>query len=89
MQVETVLAKFHNGVHGYSFSPNGLDVHKGDYVIVETEKGKDIVKIVKDIELVDFIGGTKFNVIPSNAKTVFYTNMKYDEMKTLHKQHET
>lgn len=53
MQVETVLAKFHNGVHGYSFSPNGLDVHKGDYVIVETEKGKDIVKIVKDIELVD------------------------------------
>ncbi len=53
MQVEVVLAKFHNGVHGYSFSPNGIKVHKGDYVIVETEKGKDIVKIVKDIEKVD------------------------------------
>lgn len=53
MQVDVVLAKFHNGVHGYSFSPNGLVVHKGDYVIVETEKGKDIVKIIQDIEKVD------------------------------------
>lgn len=50
MQVKSVLAKFHNGVHGYSFSPNGIDVKKGDYVIVDTEKGKDIVKIIKDVE---------------------------------------
>ena len=53
MQVDVVLAKFHNGVHGYSFSPNGFDLHLGDLVIVETEKGKDIVKIVKEKETID------------------------------------
>ncbi len=53
MQVEVVSAKFHNGSHSYSFSPNGLDLHLNDMVIVETEKGKDIVKIVKEKELID------------------------------------
>lgn len=53
MQVEVVSAKFHNGSHSYSFSPNGLELHLNDMVIVETEKGKDIVKIVKEKELID------------------------------------
>lgn len=53
MQVEVVSAKFHNGSHSYSFSPNGLDLHLNDMVIVETEKGKDIVKIVKEKETID------------------------------------
>ena len=53
MQVEVVSAKFHNGSHSYSFSPNGLDLHLNDMVIVETEKGKDIVKIVKEKQLID------------------------------------
>lgn len=53
MQVEVVSAKFHNGSHSYSFSPNGLELHLNDLVIVETEKGKDIVKIVKEKELID------------------------------------
>ena len=48
----------------------------------------DILNNIKDIELVDFTGGTKFNVIPSNAKAVFYTNMKYNEMKELIKEYE-
>ena len=48
MQVEVIQAKFHNGNHSYSFSPNNLKLKKGDYVIVETEKGKDIVKVVKE-----------------------------------------
>lgn len=53
MQVEVVTAKFHGGCHGYWFSPNGLELHLGNEVIVETEKGKDIVKITKEAQLVD------------------------------------
>lgn len=54
MQVEVVEAKFRNGVHAYSFSPNGHKLNVGDYVIVETEKGRDIVRITKSAEMVDF-----------------------------------
>lgn len=53
MQVEVVSAKFRNGVHAYSFSPNGFELNVGDYVIVETEKGRDIVRITKSIHNVD------------------------------------
>ncbi len=53
MQIEVVTAKFNGGAHGYSFSPNGFDLKKGDLVIVETEKGKDIVKITKEKHFVD------------------------------------
>ena len=52
MQVEVIDAKFHGGSHSYSFSPNGLDIKKGDYVIVETEKGRDLVKVVSDRHMV-------------------------------------
>lgn len=53
MQVEVVTVKFNKGTHGYWFSPNGLDLHKNDFVIVDTEKGKDLVQVIKDIEKVD------------------------------------
>lgn len=56
MQIEIVRAKFRKGVHSYSFSPNGIDVKVGDYVIVETEKGKDIVQITTAKEMVDESG---------------------------------
>ena len=48
MQIEVVTAKFLNGVHGYYFSPNGLNLKKNDLVIVDTEKGKDIARIIKE-----------------------------------------
>lgn len=53
MQIEIVRAKFRNGVHSYSFSPNGLDLKVGDYAIVDTEKGKDLVRITTAKEMVD------------------------------------
>ena len=53
MQVKVVNAKFRNGVHSYSFSPRDLDLKIGDYVIVETEKGRDIVRITSAITLVE------------------------------------
>ena len=53
MQIDVVRAKFRNGVHSYSFSPNGLDLSVGDYVLVDTEKGRDIVRITSATEKVD------------------------------------
>ncbi|MBE7074118.1 MAG: stage 0 sporulation protein [Clostridiales bacterium] len=53
MQIEVVSARFRNGVHDYWFSPNGLVLNVGNYVIVDTEKGKDIVRITKGASLVD------------------------------------
>ena len=53
MQVEVVQAKFRNGAHSYSFSPNNLQLKVGDYVIVDTEKGKDIVRITKSVEMIE------------------------------------
>lgn len=53
MQVEVVQAKFRNGVHSYSFSPNGIDLKVGDFCIVDTEKGRDIVRITKAPQMVE------------------------------------
>lgn len=53
MQVEVVEAKFRKGSHSYSFSPNGLNLKNEDYCIVDTEKGRDIVKISKEPYLID------------------------------------
>ncbi len=50
MQIEVVTAKFNHGNNGYYFSPNGHELKKGDKVFVETEKGKDIVTIVREKE---------------------------------------
>ena len=50
MQIEVVGVKFKNSNHIYSFSPNGLKLNKGDYVVVETEKGQDLGVIVKEKE---------------------------------------
>lgn len=53
MQIEVVTAKFNNGAHGYTFCSNGFTLKKGDFVIVDTEKGKDIVKIVKENHFIE------------------------------------
>lgn len=53
MQIEIVKAKFAHGTHPYSFSPNGLELKKGDKVIVESERGNDIATIVEEKKQVD------------------------------------
>lgn len=47
MQIEVVSARFFHSNFDYYFSPNELPVKQGDYAIVETERGRDIVQIVK------------------------------------------
>ena len=53
MQIDVVTVKFYKGAHGYYFNPNGLDLKLNDYVIVDTEKGKELAKVVKGIEKID------------------------------------
>ncbi len=53
MQIEVISARFAGNNHSYYFSPNGLELKKGDKVVVETERGKDLVTIVKEKELID------------------------------------
>ena len=53
MQIEVVSARFNHGHSDYYFSPNGLKLKSGDKVIVDTEKGKDLVTITKANHKVD------------------------------------
>lgn len=53
MQIEVVSVKFLHGGNSYYFSPNGLKLKVGDRVIVETEKGKDLVTVVKEEEKIE------------------------------------
>lgn len=53
MQIEVVGIKFKNSNHIYSFSPNGLELKQGDYVIVETEKGNDLGVVIKEREMIE------------------------------------
>jgi len=53
MQIEVVGVKFRGGGATYHFSPNGLDLKKGDKVIVASEKGNDIATIVEEKKEID------------------------------------
>lgn len=53
MQIDVVSAKFLHGNNEYYFSPNGFDLKFGDYAIVDTERGKEIVRITKQLHQID------------------------------------
>lgn len=42
-----------------------------------------LLEKIENIEISNFIGGTKFNVIPSQAKAHFYTDLPYDNIKRI------
>ena len=42
-----------------------------------------IINKINDIEIINFSGGNKFNVIPSEANVQFYTNLSNDEICNL------
>ena len=93
MQIEVVSARFRNGAHDYWFSPNGMELKVGQYVLVDTEKGKDIVRITKSVQTVDesMIEGALKNVIKlaseKELKEMEDNNNKaaslYDEIKAM------
>lgn len=47
MQVDVVSARFLKGSFDYYFSPNDLQLSKGQYVIVDTERGREMARISK------------------------------------------
>ncbi len=53
MQIEVVGVRFRHGLVTYSFSPNGGKYNVGDKVVVETEKGEDIVTVVEKEKNID------------------------------------
>lgn len=63
---------------------SGFDINKkrGNSNI---ELAKILTK-VEDIEIINFLGGTKFNVIPSQANAQFYTNLSIEEISILCKE---
>ena len=64
--IEVVSIKFKNRGKCYFFSPNGLEVHTGDRVIVETSKG---------LEIADCVRGTGITVISDEV----YERLVYDD----------
>lgn len=48
MQIEVVGIKFKSSNHLYSFCPNGLELKRGDYCIVETDKGESLGMVVNE-----------------------------------------
>ena len=48
MQIDVVSVRFMHGANSYYFSPNGLNIKRGDRVIVEMDKGKDLVTVVDE-----------------------------------------
>ncbi len=81
MQIEVVGVKFKNGNHIYSFSPNGLELKKGDYVIVETEKGSDLGVVIKEKYKIDAESLTSplKNVLSVASKKVVEDAEKFDQ----------
>lgn len=81
MQITTVGVKFKNSNHIYSFSPNGLDLKQGDYVVVETEKGQDLGVVIKPHEEIDpstLISPLK-NVVKVASKEMVEKAEKFDQ----------
>lgn len=81
MQIEVVGVKFKNSNHIYSFSPNGLTLKVGDYVIVETEKGNDIGVVIKEKESIqpETLLSPLKNVVKIATPEMVKMAEKYDE----------
>lgn len=53
MQIEVVGARFRHGLNTYYFSPNSIECNVGEYVIAQTEKGDEMVRIVEQQKFID------------------------------------
>ncbi len=88
MQINVVGVKFKNSNHVYSFSPNGLKLKKGDYVIVQTEKGEDLGVIVKEeyqTNHEDLVSALK-NVVKVASPEMVKKAEEYDKKAAEHTQ---
>ena len=54
-----------------------IDKNRGNSSIILSE----ILQEIDDIQILEFIGGTKFNVIPSEASCIFATNLNEEKLQ--------
>lgn len=68
-------------ISGLPGGHSGFDIDKGS-----GNSNIELAKILlelEDVEIIDFSGGTKFNVIPSQARAKFYTNLSKNEIEKI------
>ena len=53
MQIKKVEISYTQGGKVYSFSPNNLDLHIGDVVVVDTSRGEELGFVTSEIQVVD------------------------------------
>ncbi len=85
MEIETVKVKFSDNNTLYDFSPNGLQIKKGDYVVIDTEKGKEIGEVFSEIEKTEYshIPGRLINILRIATKSDLADAKKYSEQANL------
>ena len=71
--------QYHILLKGLKGGHSGFDIDKnrGNSSMILAE----ILNEIEEIEIVSFIGGTKFNVIPSDAEAIIRTNLTEGELK--------
>lgn len=69
-----VLSGLEGGHSGFD-----IDKNKGNSSIILSK----ILQEIDDIQILDFIGGTKFNVIPSEARCIFASNLNEEELQKI------
>lgn len=68
-------------INGLLGGHSGFDINKnrGNSIILLA----NLIKKFKDFNLINFYGGTKFNVIPNEATCEFYTNLSFEKIKKI------
>ena len=61
-----------------------IDKNRGN----SSQKLAKFLKKIEDIEIIDFVGGTKFNVIPSQAECSFYSDLSKEELEKIRQEFE-
>ena len=72
----------------YKISINGLPGGHSGFDINKNKNNSiillaNLIKKFDDFNLIDFYGGTKFNVIPNEATCKFYTSLSLDKIKNI------
>lgn len=87
LETQYVFATPQN-LHVYQISVTGmLGGHSG--FDINKKRGNSNIELARilnrigDIEIIDFWGGDKFNVIPSQANAQFYTNLTKDQIEKI------
>ena len=89
MQVEKIEISYTQGGKIYSFSPNGLNLHIGDVVVVDTSRGNELgyvnseVQVVEDYEFADQLKNVLRIATPNDIKQKQENMEKKKEIKNV------